>query len=109
MVKADTGVKAIVERYCNELDRMGIHCERVLLFGSQAEGRAKEGSDIDLIVISPMLATLSNRERLELLGVAAARILEPIQAFGVTPDEAAARRVSPFVQDLLDKQAVVIL
>ncbi len=87
---------------------MGIQCERVLLFGSYAAGQATEGSDIDLIVISQALEAYSPRERLELLGIAAARVLEPIQALGVTPKEATARRVSPFVQELLDQHAVVI-
>ena len=107
MVKADTGVKAIVERYCNETTAWASIASEFYCSVLKLKEGPKEGSDIDLIVISPMLATLSNRT----IGTAlrCRWILEPIQAFGVTPDEAAARRRSPFVQDLLDKQAVVIL
>lgn len=54
---------------------MGIPCERVFLFGSQAAGQAEEGSDIDLIVISPAWEAYSARERLELHGVAAGVVI----------------------------------
>jgi predicted nucleotidyltransferase len=35
----------IIQRFRAELEKMGIHCERIFLFGSQANGTAKEGSD----------------------------------------------------------------
>lgn len=87
---------------------MGIRTEQVLLFGSQALGTAVEGSDIDLLIVSPAWAGLSERERLEILGIAAARILEPVQARAATPDEINARRLSPFLQQVLNEQAVVV-
>ena len=68
---------------------MGIRSEQVLLFGSQAKGTAHEGSGIDLLIISSAWAPYGERERLELLGIAAARILELVQARGATPDEIA--------------------
>lgn len=108
MAKTEPGLAVAVMRYRRELERMGIHCESILLFGSRTTGQAEEGSDIDLIVISPNLETYSARERLELLGVAAARVLEPIQALGATPEEVKMRRVSPFLMHLLDERAVVI-
>lgn len=109
MVEAATYIATAIERYCQELDRMGISCERVFLFGSQATGQAEERSDIDLIVVSPAWEAYSTRERLELLGVAAARVLEPIQALGVTPEEIRTRRLSLFVRQVLDGQAVEIV
>ncbi len=87
---------------------MGISTEQVLLFGSQALGTAHEGSDIDLLVVSTAWAGLSERERLEILGIAAARILEPIQARGATPDEIADHKLSPFLQRVLNEQAVLV-
>jgi uncharacterized protein len=98
----------IIHRYCEELARAGIRCERVLLFGSQAEGTAHEGSDIDLFVISSDWAPYGLRERLEILGAAAARILEPIQAHGATPEEIASGELSPFWQYVLDELAVEV-
>jgi predicted nucleotidyltransferase len=87
---------------------MGIRCERILLFGSQANGTAEEGSDIDLFVVSSDWARYSDRERFEMLGIAAARILEPIQARGITPDEIATHRLSPFWEQVLQEQAIAI-
>jgi len=43
-----------------------------------------------------------------MLGVAAARILEPIQAKGVTPDEIANADLSPFWTHVLRNPAVAI-
>jgi predicted nucleotidyltransferase len=88
---------------------MGFPPEQVLLFGSQALGTSHEGSDIDLLVVSPSWAGLSERERLEVLGIAAARILEPIQARGATREEVESGKLSSFMQRVLDEQAVAIL
>ncbi len=105
MVETASELAGIIQRYRRELEKMNIHCERILLFGSQANGTAHDGSDIDLIVISPDLASYDQRTRLEHLGIAAGRILEPIQAQGVTPDEIASHHVSPFIEYVINQLA----
>lgn len=85
---------------------MNIRCERIWLFGSQADGTAHEGSDIDLIVVSPDLTFYDQRTRLERLGVAAGRILEPIQAQGLTPEEITSHRMSPFIEYVINELAI---
>jgi uncharacterized protein len=87
MVETTPELKRIVKRYRVELQKMGIRPTRILLYGSQAAGMAREGSDIDLIVISSDWRKYNQRQRLEMLGIAAARILEPVQAQGFTPSE----------------------
>ncbi len=87
---------------------MGIRAEKVMLYGSQATGRAQEGSDIDLIVISRDWEGYSPRERLEMLGVAAARILESVQAQGFTPDEISKNQLTSFWAHALKEQAIAI-
>ncbi len=87
---------------------MGIHPHRFFLFGSQATGTAHEGSDIDLFVVSPDWKNYNDRERFELLGIAAARILKPIQVRGVTPDEIENRELSPFWQEVFETQTIEI-
>jgi uncharacterized protein len=87
---------------------MGIRPTRVLLYGSQAMGTAREGSDIDLIVISGDWKMYNQRQRLELLGIAAARILEPIQAQGFTPAEIKEKQIPPFWEQVLKEQAIRI-
>jgi predicted nucleotidyltransferase len=87
---------------------MGIRPTRILVYGSQASGTAHEGSDIDLIVISGDWRKYNYRERLELLGIAAARILEPVQAQGFTPNEIEEDHVTPFWEHVLKEQAIAI-
>jgi len=108
MAEAATELASVIRRYREELERVGIRCERVLLFGSQAMGTASEGSDIDLFVVSPDWAGYGERERLEILGVTAARILEPIQARGITPEEIATHKLLPLWEEILAEQAVVM-
>jgi len=75
MAQTTPELRQIVQRYCDQLEKMGIHPEKVMLYGSQATGTAREGSDIDLIVISSDWKKFNQRVRLEILGVASARIL----------------------------------
>ena len=108
MAKATPELKRIVKRYRIQLEMMGIRPTRVLLYGSQASGTAREGSDIDLIVISGDWKKYNHRQRLELLGVAAARILEPVQAQGFTPSEIRQKQITPFWEQVMKEQAIAV-
>ena len=108
MAETTPELKRIVKRYRVELQKMGIRPTRILLYGSQATGTAREGSDIDLIVISGDWIKYSQRQRLELLGVAAARILEPVQAQGFTPTEIRRKQLTPFWEHVMKEQAVTV-
>jgi len=108
VVETTPELAIIIRRYRAEVEKMGIRCERVLLFGSQATGTADESSDIDLFIVSADWARYGDRERFEMLGIAAARILEPIQARGVTPDEITMHRLLPLWEQVLTEQAVVV-
>lgn len=108
MAKTTPELEMIVRRFRAELEKMGVRPERVLLFGSQANGTAEEGSDIDLFVVSSDWARYNDRERFEILGIAAARILEPIQARGVTPEEIATHRLLSLWEQVLKEQAIVV-
>lgn len=108
MAKTTSELEKIVARFRQELERSGIRCEKIFLYGSYAHGKPREGSDIDLIIISKDWARFSYRERLEQLGIAAARILEPIQAQGFTPDEIEQHEISPQWEMILQREAVVI-
>ena len=108
MAKATRELKQIIKRYRAQLIKMGIQPERVLLYGSQAAGTAQEGSDIDLIVISGDWEKYNRRERLELLGIASARILESVQAQGFTPSEIKLKKIMPFWEQVIEKQAIAV-
>lgn len=108
MAETTPQLKLIIRRFRAELEKMGIHIERVMLYGSQASESAQDGSDIDLIIISPDFAPINQRERLEMLGVASARILESVQANGFTPQEIEKRQLMPFWEQILQEQAIAI-
>jgi uncharacterized protein len=102
MVKKRHQVNEIIRKYKNSLATLGIKTEKIVLYGSYAYGRAKEGSDIDLIVVSPDFSDKNIRERLELLGIASVKIMEPIQALGYTPEELVAEDRSSFIREILE-------
>ena len=77
----------IIARYCAQLEALGIRVEQAILFGSHARGEAKEGSDIDVLIVSSDFASLNTREHMEQLGTAAARLWQPIEALACTPTE----------------------
>lgn len=108
MAETTAGLNEIIRRFCQQLTEMGIQVEQVWVYGSQARGTATEGSDIDLIIVSSSWAGMGLRERLEILGVAAARILEPIQAQGITPEELEQGAISLFLAEILRTQAVAV-
>lgn len=101
-------LKQIIQRFSEQLEKMGIHTEKTLLYGSQANDTAREGSDIDLIIISKDWEKYGSRERLETLGVAAAQILEPVQGKGFTPEEAENQDIESFWGQIIRDYAVEI-
>jgi predicted nucleotidyltransferase len=101
-------LQEIVGRYRNQLEKLGIRISAIFLFGSWKTGTNREGSDIDLIVVSSDFSRMGLRKRLEILGVAAARILEPIEAYGVTPEEIEKNAVPAFWAETLKKESVKV-
>ena len=101
MLKTRQKIKEIINEYKKTLFYLGIRVERVILFGSFAKGNPRKDSDIDLIVVSNDFEKLNLRERLEILGVAAIRMMKPIEAKGYTLKEI--RNVSPtsFLEEVL--------
>ena len=95
----DSKTIEVLDRYKQMLKQLGINPARVIVFGSHARGRAGKHSDIDVVVISEDFADMNLRERLEILGIAAARIMEPVQAWGYTSEEFDARRQGSFIED----------
>jgi predicted nucleotidyltransferase len=77
----------IVSRFRKALKTKGIKVERMVLFGSCARGAQKEGSDIDVVVISEDFADKGYWDRIEILSDAIFTVFEPIEAIAMTPQE----------------------
>ncbi len=63
----------------------GVRVQSVVLFGSYAHKRARDGSDIDLAIIAPQFSRINIRERFGTLGLANMTLRAPIQAIGYSP------------------------
>ena len=50
--KADRKIEKTVKSYLEQLERIGIHVQQAILFGSYASGKNDEWSDIDLAIVS---------------------------------------------------------
>ena len=72
-----------------------------MLYGSYAKGTSREDSDIDLIIISKDFKGLNLRERLEILGLTAGRVFEPIEALGYTAEEIEIKKKESFLEDIM--------
>jgi len=99
--KARREVKEIIKQYKEVLQKLGVHVERVILYGSFVRGAQREDSDIDVVVISKDFQKMNLRERLEILGIAAARIMQPIEARGYTQEEFKEKSRLSFLQEVL--------
>ena len=80
-------VLATVKRFKNALESINIQVDQLILFGSYAEGTAREDSDIDLVVISSSFSDKSYWERINILTDAIYQVFAPIEASAFTPDE----------------------
>ncbi|MCD6197705.1 MAG: nucleotidyltransferase domain-containing protein [Deltaproteobacteria bacterium] len=80
-------VLATVKRFKNALESINIRVDQLILFGSHAEGTAREDSDIDLVVISSSFSDKSYWERINILTDAIYQVFAPIEASAFTPDE----------------------
>lgn len=61
--------------------------EKIILFGSYAQGKANEYSDIDILVISNKFKKMKENERFSKLYKLSEDLYPDINAFGFTPEE----------------------
>lgn len=76
-----------LHRFRLALESKGIQIHKLVLFGSYAQGKAKEGSDIDVLVISDDFCGKSYWERIDILSDAIYEVFEPIEAVALTNEE----------------------
>ncbi|MBN1974814.1 MAG: nucleotidyltransferase domain-containing protein [Sedimentisphaerales bacterium] len=101
MHKAGSQIREIIKQYKDSLLKYGVQAERFILYGSFAQGNPREDSDIDLVVVSESFQKMDLRERLEVLGMGAARIMMPIEAKGYTAEEIKSAPEISFLGEIL--------
>lgn len=101
MYKTGSQIEGIIKEYKEALAKLGIKVTQAVLYGSYALGNQREDSDIDLIIISNDFRKMNLRERLEILGIAAARIMKPVEAKGYTPEEIEVVPPASFLREIL--------
>ncbi|MCK4626222.1 MAG: nucleotidyltransferase domain-containing protein [Phycisphaerae bacterium] len=80
-------VLEIIARFQHALLARGVEPQKIVLFGSYATGNYREGSDIDLVVVSEDFNAKGYWKRIELLSAAICDLWEPIEAVAMTPEE----------------------
>lgn len=82
--------KAVLESISllnKQIESKGIKIAKVILFGSYAENRFTESSDIDLVIISDDFIGKSYWERINILSDAIYEVFQPIEAVALTSQE----------------------
>ncbi len=77
----------IVARLRRGIEARGIRPRKVILYGSYADGTYREGSDIDVVIISDDFAGKGYWERVDILADVIYEIFAPIEAVAMTPEE----------------------
>jgi len=74
-------------RFRTALEARGIRVDRLVLYGSYARGDWHEGSDIDVVVISPSFGGMDFWARIKVISHALWEVFEPIEPVAMTPEE----------------------
>ncbi|MGA2507473.1 MAG: nucleotidyltransferase domain-containing protein [Chitinispirillaceae bacterium] len=74
-------------RFNEALAGRGVRASRIILFGSYARGMQRDGSDIDIAVISGDFKGMDYWTRIDVLSKAIFEVFEPIEAVAFTPEE----------------------
>jgi len=80
-------VLAIISDFRKILEAAGVRPQKLILFGSFANGDYHQDSDIDIAVVSEDFEGKSYWERIDLLSDAIYKIFKPIEAVAMTPKE----------------------
>lgn len=101
MVKKQSRIKRITMDLVASLKRKGIKVDRLILYGSYANGKHKSDSDIDVAVVSSSFDNKNMLKRQELLGEAIFGLGEPVEAIGYSYKEFAKRTSLSFLFDIV--------
>ena len=83
----DKEVYKVIDEYKQRLEEMRINVKKIILYGSHATRKAREDSDIDLVIVSDDFKNMDTWERMCLLGRARIGIKRPMEIMGLTEEE----------------------
>lgn len=80
MAQIPNQIVAILKRYFAAIEQQGIHLQQAVLFGSYANGRYTEWSDIDVALVSDDFQGIRfyDREKLSQATLAVDRRIDPV-------------------------------
>lgn len=81
-----TAITQNLKSYLTRLSKF-VSIDEAYLFGSSSTGTAKEGSDIDLLILSHDFSKYDPDARLKIIYRASAGFPYDLHAYGVTPEE----------------------
>ncbi len=105
MAKKRREIKKIITQYIGRLGLLGVDVSHIILYGSYANGKPKEYSDIDIAVVSPTFKKFDIFERQEILSKAHHRFGEPIEPIAFTPDQI--KKKKGFIKEIVDTGIVI--
>jgi predicted nucleotidyltransferase len=80
-------VLAILSDFKKAIESVGVRPQKMILFGSYAQGSQRPDSDIDIVVISEDFEKKSYWERIDILSAAVFKVFKPIEAVAMTQRE----------------------
>ena len=77
----------VIDRFHRVIEARGIKLQKIILYGSYANGTNSEESDIDLVIVSDDFSKKGYWERIDILSEAIYEVFAPIEAVAMTTEE----------------------
>jgi len=100
VVKIPDQILEVLRKYIHTLEEKHIHVQRAILFGSYADGRANEWSDIDIALVSDAFVgdRFDDRGKIRKITLSVSSDLSPLP---FRPEDFIAD--NPFVREILER------
>ena len=105
----DKQILDTINEYKKKLEALSIKVKKIILYGSNASGKASIDSDIDLLIISDDLKNMDLWDRLCILGRARLGIKKPMEILGMTEEEYDNEYCISFIRDEVKAKGIEII
>lgn len=104
----DKEIYHVIDEYKRRLETLGVKVKKTIVYGSHASGKAREDSDIDLVIVSNDFKDMDTWDRMCLLGRARIGIKRPMEIIGLTEEELESEDDAMFMQNEIKSKGVEI-